>query len=314
MEVTALCRLVMTVFLLLEAHVAFINSQKSDAAFPQVDPNSQQLFAHDSFSVSCEGLQGLTGWRVMRMIKGKTITCAPTWLTSTGPCRIETAYPDMDSGTYWCEMGGRKKSNTVNITVTAGPVILESPVLPVMEGDAVTLSCRRKQTSINFTADFYKDGYFMDSSSTGNFTIDSVSESNEGLYKCSISGAGESPESWLAVGGAEEELQDVPQLYLLISIGVCAFLLVLLLFVGSLRCRKRQTITTDTPTSPSSLPSISSPQIVTDEAPEDVPFQPTYAAIAKPGAENGYDLVTETHDEDEPSLMPVYHTLSLVNV
>ncbi|XP_078020549.1 uncharacterized protein LOC144459781 isoform X1 [Epinephelus lanceolatus] len=51
----------------------------------------------------------------------------------------------------------------------------------------------------NFPADFYKDGRLIERSSTGNMTISSVSKSDEGLYRCHISGAGESPESRLAV-------------------------------------------------------------------------------------------------------------------
>ena len=82
-----------------------------------------------------------------------------------------------------------------------GFVILESPVLPAMEGNNVTLSCRKKKTSSNLTAEFYKDGVLIGSSSTGELTIHSVSKSDEGLYKCNISGAGESSESWLAVRG-----------------------------------------------------------------------------------------------------------------
>ena len=80
-------------------------------------------------------------------------------------------------------------------------MILESPALPVMEGEAVTLSCRNKTMSVNFTTDFYKDGLHISSSSTGNATISRVSMSDEGLYKCNIPGVGESAESWLAVRG-----------------------------------------------------------------------------------------------------------------
>ncbi|KAM8748192.1 cell adhesion molecule CEACAM20-like [Acanthopagrus schlegelii] len=116
----------------------------------------------------------------------------------TVTCTIDYAYKS-DSGEYWCEGGRGERSNTVNITVTDGSVILESPVLPVVERDAVTLSCRKKTTSSNLTADFYKDGHHVGSSSTGTLTIHSVSMSDEGLYRCNISGAGESPESWLAV-------------------------------------------------------------------------------------------------------------------
>lgn len=84
-------------------------------------------------------------------------------------------------------------------------MILESPVLPVMEGDDVTLGCRDEDgSSSNHSADFYKDEVFISSSSTGNMTIYSVSSSDEGFYWCNISGSGRSlvsPRSWLTVRG-----------------------------------------------------------------------------------------------------------------
>ncbi|MEQ2197702.1 hypothetical protein XENOCAPTIV_002207, partial [Xenoophorus captivus] len=80
-----------------------------------------------------------------------------------------------------------------------GPVILESPALPVAEGEAVILRCiHNKASSFNLTQ-FYKDGLLIGSSSAGTVTIRDVSRSDEGLYKCNITGAGESPESWLSV-------------------------------------------------------------------------------------------------------------------
>lgn len=87
------------------------------------------------------------------------------------------------------------------ISYFSGNVILESPVLPVFEGDAVTLRCRNKTTSANLPAVFFKDGLFIGTSSTGNMTIHSVFKSHEGLYKCNISAAAESPESRLTVKG-----------------------------------------------------------------------------------------------------------------
>ncbi len=92
------------------------------AVFPKVLPNRQQHFKYESIVVSCEGLDGLTGWRVMRKIQGVVKTCAPSWSTSTGPCEIKPAYPDPDSGEYWCEMGG-KRSNSVNITVAGMQIV-----------------------------------------------------------------------------------------------------------------------------------------------------------------------------------------------
>uniref|UniRef100_A0AAX7UIV1 Ig-like domain-containing protein n=1 Tax=Astatotilapia calliptera TaxID=8154 RepID=A0AAX7UIV1_ASTCA len=87
----------------------------------------------------------------------------------------------------------------VNLTVAGGSVILQSPVLPVMEGDDVTLLCKTKTTPSNLPAAFYKDGSLIRKQPTGHMTIQHVSRSDEGLYKCDISGHGESPSSWITV-------------------------------------------------------------------------------------------------------------------
>uniref|UniRef100_A0AAZ1XM11 Ig-like domain-containing protein n=1 Tax=Oreochromis aureus TaxID=47969 RepID=A0AAZ1XM11_OREAU len=104
-----------------------------------------------------------------------------------------------DSGVYWCESREGRISNMVNLTVTGGSVILQSPVLPVMEGDDVTLLCKTKTTPSNLPAAFYKDGSLIRKRPTGHMTIQHVSRSDEGLYKCDISGHGESPSSWITV-------------------------------------------------------------------------------------------------------------------
>lgn len=83
----------------------------------------------------------------------------------------------------------------------AGAVILESPIHPVMEGDSVTFRCREGQTHQSRIADFYRDGFYIGTGYKGEMTIHSVSRSDKGLYKCSISEAGDSQESWLAVRG-----------------------------------------------------------------------------------------------------------------
>lgn len=80
-----------------------------------------------------------------------------------------------------------------------GSVILQSPVFPVFEGNNVTLRCISKTTHINQSANFYKDDGLIDRSPSDNMEINSVSRSDEGRYKCSISGVGTSPESWLHV-------------------------------------------------------------------------------------------------------------------
>ncbi|XP_053199714.1 uncharacterized protein LOC128384150 [Scomber japonicus] len=107
-----------------------------------------------------------------------------------------------------------------------------------MEGDDVTLRCRNKDNLNNLRADFYKDGVFMQSSPVAEITMNNVSKPDEGLYKCSISGLGASPESWLAVGAAHEGNNSVlhySSALILLWIAVTILLVsVVLLVVGFL--------------------------------------------------------------------------------
>uniref|UniRef100_A0A3Q4G6N7 Ig-like domain-containing protein n=1 Tax=Neolamprologus brichardi TaxID=32507 RepID=A0A3Q4G6N7_NEOBR len=140
-----------------------------------VSPSSSQLFELDFVSL-------------MMIQCGKNFG---RWSGST--CTISYMYT-WDSGVYWCE----SREGPIS-----GSVILQSPVLPVMEGDDVTLLCKTKTTPSNLPAAFYKDGSLISKQSTGHMTIQRVSRSDEGLYKCDISGHGESPSSWITVTGEE---------------------------------------------------------------------------------------------------------------
>uniref|UniRef100_A0A669CM18 Ig-like domain-containing protein n=1 Tax=Oreochromis niloticus TaxID=8128 RepID=A0A669CM18_ORENI len=170
-----------------------------------VSPSSSQFFKLDFVSLSCEEDDSSAGWTLRRnTTEGQRTPCGDGWGKPAGSkkssCNISYMYP-LDSGVYWCESREGPISNMVNLTVTGGSVILQSPVLPVMEGDDVTLLCKTKTTPSNLPAAFYKDGSLIRKQPTGNMTIQHVSRSDEGLYKCDISGHGESPSSWITVTG-----------------------------------------------------------------------------------------------------------------
>ncbi|KAL0970752.1 hypothetical protein UPYG_G00246850 [Umbra pygmaea] len=183
---------------------ALIYSIKApDNASLLVSPSRSQFFKRENVSLSCEVQQWkIATWRVVRNTPSKgtqnTQECSVWGVADDSSCTISHTYPS-DTGLYWCQTWSGEQSNAVNITVHDGPVILESPALPVTEGHSVTLSCRYQTTPSNLTADFYKDGYLISTESTGEMTIPAVNKSDEGAYSCRHSELGESPESLLAV-------------------------------------------------------------------------------------------------------------------
>uniref|UniRef100_A0A8P4JXU9 Ig-like domain-containing protein n=1 Tax=Dicentrarchus labrax TaxID=13489 RepID=A0A8P4JXU9_DICLA len=166
-----------------------------------VSPSSSQMFKGQSVSLSCEEDNSSAGWTLRRNTTRDTRTQCDDWGEPAGSSCTISPIATWDSGVYWCESREGATSNTINISVTGGPVILQSPVLPVMEGDDVSLHCKTKTPPSNLTAAFYKDGSLIRTEPTGHMTIHHVSRSDEGLYKCHIGSHGESPPSWITVTG-----------------------------------------------------------------------------------------------------------------
>nr|XP_029131408.1 LOW QUALITY PROTEIN: low affinity immunoglobulin gamma Fc region receptor II-a-like [Labrus bergylta] len=229
MEVCALnLRLLICVLFLLGAHV-----QDVDSLSLRLEPNRLQFFEYDSLIFHYEGL--MTRLKIVHRSKGELLKCQTTVTSKRSSCTIPNVLPE-DSGQYWCESRDGKRSNIIHITVTDGPVILESPI-SVVEGEAVTLCCRRKTTLPSLSADFYKDACRIRRSSAGNMSIPSVSKRDEGFYKC-ISGGRESAESLMAVQESHQESRASSDLSFIIFRNVFPVVMMALLLVllGQLHC------------------------------------------------------------------------------
>ncbi|XP_047241482.1 low affinity immunoglobulin gamma Fc region receptor II-a-like isoform X1 [Girardinichthys multiradiatus] len=240
--------------------------------------NKSQFFLHDSVKLSCVDNKNSSDWRIMRNTTNiKNNECSSTWGKRNGSnCLIDAVYL-FDSGQYWCESGTGACSEVINVTVTDGPVILENPALPVAEGEAVILRCiHNKASSFNLTQ-FYKDGLLIGSSSTGTVTIRDVSRSDEGLYKCNITGAGESPESWLSVRGSKPDSFHFHPTHLLLPVvAVCLlFASAMLLYLWrNLKAKVDDDVSYTDVTFPQKLPKTNA----------EIPSEPTLYSTIKPGA------------------------------
>ncbi|KAM6959794.1 uncharacterized protein LKV04_021444 [Tautogolabrus adspersus] len=260
----------------------------------RVLPDRSQFFQFESVSLSCEQLGSSTGWTIKRNTSMNTNEdCSKSWnRINESECFSDDLYP-LDSGVYWCESAAGECSNTVNITVNGGSVILESPALPVLEGNDVTLRCTNRNTSssdlppdvyttssYNITADFYKDGLFISSSSTGNMTIRDVSKSDEGLYKCNISGVGQSPDSWLTVRVGRSEEPDSPGACILLPVVLVCLVLIAVIF-ATLFClwsRRKGKVDPDVPYTDVTITPGVQPNRITD-----LDAVPTFYSTVRPG-------------------------------
>ncbi|XP_072543941.1 Fc receptor-like protein 5 [Salminus brasiliensis] len=167
-----------------------------------ISPSRSQHFYLDSLSLSCEGQSNSTGWRVRRYTHSKRVSdCSSGRGSVTGSTCSIGFLSSSHTGVYWCESESGESSNPVNITVHSGAVILDSPVHPVTEGDPLSLCCLYRFTKSSNHTDFYKDGSFLQSQTTGEMTIRTVSKSDEGLYHCKLPEGGVSPQSWISVRG-----------------------------------------------------------------------------------------------------------------
>ncbi|XP_036416458.1 high affinity immunoglobulin gamma Fc receptor IB-like isoform X2 [Colossoma macropomum] len=196
-----------------------------------VSPSRTQHFINDSLSLSCEGQSDSTGWRVRRFTHSEKVSdCSSGWGSVTGStCSISSLYTS-HTGVYWCESESGKSSNPVNITVHNGSVILDSPIHPVIEGDPLTLHCLNHHTkSSKLTAEFYKDGLFLQTQTTGEMTIRTVSKSDEGLYHCKHPERGESQKSWIPIR-ASESAPDLVGVVVGVSFAVLFIIFLILLW------------------------------------------------------------------------------------
>eukprot|EP00063_Salmo_salar_P026254 XP_014001089.1 PREDICTED: low affinity immunoglobulin gamma Fc region receptor II-like [Salmo salar] len=220
-----------------ESPVSWMTVTGWSSASLSISPDRSQFLEYKSVSLSCEVQVSSARWRLKRY----TVT-GVDWGFNHGSKYVIKTAKTSDSGVYWCESRSGQCSNAVNITVHGGAVILESPALPVTEGDSVTLRCRHedkktKDTSSNFTADFYKDGSLIRTETTGQMTIPAVSKSDEGLYKCNNS-EGESPESWMTVTGPGPVRSKSLSRLLCSLLVVSLYLLVTIVLL--VKCRRRR--------------------------------------------------------------------------
>ncbi|XP_047674986.1 high affinity immunoglobulin gamma Fc receptor I-like isoform X2 [Tachysurus fulvidraco] len=197
-----------------------------------IRPSRTQHFTADSLSLSCEDQSNSTGWTVRRYTQNETSFNCSSVPGST--CNI-SALSTSHTGVYWCQYESGGRSNSVNITVHNGDVILDSPVHPVTEGQPLILRCLNRSKLSESRVYFYKTDSILQKQTTGEMIISSVSKSDEGFYHCKHPERGESPKSWVSVRVLSYGKAPTSVLKLLSSVAT-ASLYVLVTIILAVKC------------------------------------------------------------------------------
>ncbi|MEQ2225945.1 hypothetical protein ILYODFUR_022766 [Ilyodon furcidens] len=161
-----------------------------------VSPDREQHFTSESVTLNCGG--NSAEWRVRRFtdVWSDLSYCSDWGKMTASSCTINSDW--YRKAVYWCESGSGEFSNAVNITVHNGDLVLVSPINPVTESASVSLSCRLRGQNTVSNVIFHHNDKMVQNDSREELNISTVSQSDEGFYKCEHSGR-VSPQSWMAV-------------------------------------------------------------------------------------------------------------------
>ncbi|XP_039599765.1 B-cell receptor CD22-like [Polypterus senegalus] len=139
------------------------------------------LFAGEDVTFSCR-VEGDSQMKTFRWFVAAANNSKQTLSCENTPSCPVTFSDKNQSGLYWCETElGERRSKAVDFTVTADMVALQTPPLPLTEGDNVTFGCRT-QNPTKYTAKvFHEDQEMLPSG--GYFPVE---KEHEGRYKCAV--------------------------------------------------------------------------------------------------------------------------------
>ncbi|MGH0180493.1 UNVERIFIED_CONTAM: hypothetical protein FKN15_016896 [Acipenser sinensis] len=178
-----------------------------------LEPPFPEIFTGETVTLRCGVEGGSAGWKYLWYKDSEDTPVLQTAGRSiTGDSYTITAATVSDQGQYCCRRQREDQplyshlSDKVILTVSDQWVILQTPLQPVFEGDTLTLRCRDRYNSHITKVVFYKDNKELQSQAGTELSVDHVSKSDEGSYKCTAwrlysPYSGDSAEVWVTVRG-----------------------------------------------------------------------------------------------------------------
>ncbi|MGH0164472.1 UNVERIFIED_CONTAM: hypothetical protein FKN15_075650, partial [Acipenser sinensis] len=151
-----------------------------------LQPAWSQIFTGETVILIYEVEGGSADWRFKQYRDGREEErCSDQYSRRYGDSCPISYSQHYHNGVYWCESAsGQERSNAVNLTVSYGRVFLQTPPQPVIEGDTLTLRCRVHTGSTASRVLYYKDNNQLQYRAGTARSVDRVSKSDEGSYRC----------------------------------------------------------------------------------------------------------------------------------
>ncbi|MGH0147605.1 UNVERIFIED_CONTAM: hypothetical protein FKN15_031618 [Acipenser sinensis] len=156
-----------------------------------LEPPFPEIFTGETVTLRCGVEGGSAGWKYLWYKDSEDTPVLKTAGHSmTGDSFTITAAAVSDQDQYCCR-GQREDqplysqlSNPVTLTVSDKRVSLQIPPQPVFEGDTLTLRCLIRDGYKATRVIYYKDNKELQSQADTELSVDHVSKSDEGSYKC----------------------------------------------------------------------------------------------------------------------------------
>ncbi|XP_058874512.1 Fc receptor-like protein 5 isoform X4 [Acipenser ruthenus] len=156
-----------------------------------LEPAWTQIFKSERVTLRCEVPGDYTDWRFTWYKDGWKVSATQDYYSSIDGDKYTISFATKGhSGEYTCkgERTGNpsysKTSDALTLRVSDERVILQTPTQPVFEGDSLTLRCRVRYGYTATKVVFYKDNKELQSQADTELSVNPVSKSDEGSYKC----------------------------------------------------------------------------------------------------------------------------------
>uniref|UniRef100_A0A3P9N0K6 Ig-like domain-containing protein n=1 Tax=Poecilia reticulata TaxID=8081 RepID=A0A3P9N0K6_POERE len=183
-------------------------------------PNWPHIFSGETITLTCEVQRGETTEWTYEWKRNETT------VQSENDKDLTLSVSESSSGEYRCQC--RLRDDWHSVTKWSEKIPLLVPVLPVTEGDPVTLSCRDKKQNLLSNVFFYHNDKLIHNDNRGELKISAVSKSDEGFYKCQHSGK-YSPRMFLA--NLPAPVRSSSNVLVIIGLFSGILLIILLLFL-----------------------------------------------------------------------------------